>query len=465
MKKYRIHIVFVVLIFAISVTSCKKDWLEAKADLSKSIPTTLEDFQGLLNNENLNSDNWTWLAEIASDGHYTSEAAWSAGTSIDPSNAYIWSEVQPYMTKTMAHWSNAYQKIFVANTILDALKLYKPSDAEQTEYKNIKGQALAHRAINYYSAAQIWVPPYESSTAAVQLGLPLLIEVNLEKPLVRATTAQTYDQILKDLLEAEGLVSEAFVAKTRVNKNVIFAQLARVYLSMRDYQKAGAYADSCLKKYSHLMDYNTLSLTANFIGSPNLNPEVVFHNTYFNYYNAYLSTGCFIDTELYNSYDSNDLRKLIFFKQNSDGSIGYKGSYNDQGWSHFCGLATDELYLIRAESYARLGNTNLSMKDLNDLLRTRWKKVDGLSTYTDQTAANANDALDKILLERKKELLMRGLRWTDLRRLNFEDRFRVTLTRIIGGHEYTLEPGSFRYTFPIPLDVLSGTAMPQNPGW
>jgi hypothetical protein len=117
------------------------------------------------------------------------------------------------------------------------------------------------------------------------------------------------------------------------------------------------------------------------------------------------------------------------------------------------------LYLIRAECYARAGNISSAMSDLNTLLKTRW--VSG--TYTDMTATTADEALGKVLIERRKELLMRGQRWTDLRRLNKDSRFAVTLQRVINGTTYTLPPNDLRYTLLIPYNVIQISGIQQNP--
>lgn len=84
-------------------------------------------------------------------------------------------------------------------------------------------------------------------------------------------------------------------------------------------------------------------------------------------------------------------------------------------------------------------------------------------TFIPYTASTASDALNTILLERRKELLMRGIRWSDLRRLNKEPQFAKTLIRIEDGQTYSLQPGGLRYIFPIPLLVIQMTGIPQNP--
>jgi hypothetical protein len=93
------------------------------------------------------------------------------------------------------------------------------------------------------------------------------------------------------------------------------------------------------------------------------------------------------------------------------------------------------------------------MADINTLLRSRWKT----GSYTDQSAANGAQALQIVLKERRKEPVMRSLRWTDLRRLQNE-----TLTRVVDGTNYTLAPGDSRFTLLIPQEVITNSQLPQN---
>jgi hypothetical protein len=71
-------------------------------------------------------------------------------------------------------------------------------------------------------------------------------------------------------------------------------------------------------------------------------------------------------------------------------------------------------------------------------------------------------ALDTILLERRKELVMRTLRWIDIKRLNKEDR-NIVPVRIVAGERFSLPPNDNRYALPLPSDVVNISGMPQNP--
>jgi hypothetical protein len=124
----------------------------------------------------------------------------------------------------------------------------------------------------------------------------------------------------------------------------------------------------------------------------------------------------------------------------------------------FSGIATDEIHLIKSECLARLGKKVDAMQVLNHLLQFRWKA----GAFIPLTAADSDEALSIILRERRKELPFRGLRWTDLRRLDKENLI-PTLTRELDGKQYVLPPGDKRYVLPIPYDIISQTGMPQNP--
>jgi uncharacterized protein with PhoU and TrkA domain len=115
------------------------------------------------------------------------------------------------------------------------------------------------------------------------------------------------------------------------------------------------------------------------------------------------------------------------------------------------------MILIRAECDARKGNIPDAMADLNSLLEKRYKT----GTFVPLAINDSKEALKKILLERRKELVMRGLRWIDIKRLNKEDH-QITLIRKIEDQTYTILPNSDYYALPLPDDIIRITGMQQN---
>jgi hypothetical protein len=448
----------IILVFIF--TSCKNEWFDLKSDSTLVVPSSLKDFQALLDNDLFNG-NGVALGEIASDGHYITDAVFQTRGNTER-NAYTWSNGLPYENvgdwiSSSASLGGAYRVVYYSNLILDGMNKLSPSDLT---YKNVKGQALFHRARCFYAVSQVWAPPYLEGSPNSEYGIPLRLEADINILSVRSTIQQTYGRVIDDLTSAAALLPVKPLYKTRASKPAAFGLLARVYLSMENYKMAGLYADSCLQLYNTLIDFNSKSVTST-LPFEIFNPEVIFHERMTNY-SLLGRASLLIDSSLYSLYAANDLRLSLFFiKNNTTGNVTYKGSYSGTSALLFCGISTSELYLIRSECSAREGKVAEAIKDLNRLLVTRWKT--GL--FVPKSASSVEEALIAILNERKKELLCRGLRWTDLRRLNRDPRFTVTLTRTISDKTYILEPGSHQYTFPIPDDVIQISRISQNPGW
>ncbi|MBO9635963.1 MAG: RagB/SusD family nutrient uptake outer membrane protein, partial [Chitinophagaceae bacterium] len=300
---------------------------------------------------------------------------------------------------------------------------------------------------------------YDGSNGST-LGIPIRLSPQIDQPSKRATLKETYDQIINDLSEASTLLQDSFSHqyRNRPSKSAAFAAMARVYLAISSFDKAIQAADSCLKYYNKLIDYNIIDLSA-FFQFKSTNDETLYQARLLSTSQVVIgvsSPGCIIDSTLYRSYQSNDLRKTIFFKLNG-GLPNIKGTYTGTILT-FGGLAVDEVMLIRAECLARNNKLQEAMSVLNTLLRNRWVR----GTYIDRIALTRDAALKIILEERKKELVFRGTRWADLKRLNKEGA-NIQLKRVIKGTTYTLDPGDPRYILPIPPDVILLGGIPQNP--
>lgn len=457
-----------ILLLAMLASSCGQSFLDVKPTVAQRVPVSIQDFLGLMDNTTMmNTKSSHALGIIGGDEFYIEKAKFDAFPTINfwtwQRNAYIWSnqiyeggEGNPI--ENPLDWNMGYERILWANLVLDGLKGLVPAEGERDGWNNAKGIALFHRAFNYYTMAQLYCPVYQRETEASALGLPLRLEADLTLQPPRSTLRETYDRILLDLEQAALLLPDHAEVVFRPGKNTVYALLARIYLQLGDYQKGLSYAEACLDLGAELMDYNALDLSANpaFPAYGESNPEIVFMNsTYLHviFRDMFFSA----DSNLMKSYEAGDLRKAAFFTESADGSVLFKGSYEGSA-SFFTGIATDEVYLIRAECLARVGRVGDAMQDLNWLRRHRMQS----DQYVELSADDAGEALDWIVKERRKELVLRGIRWEDLRRFNKEDRHSTTLLRQLGDLTVELPPNDLRYVWPIPLEAIREGGYEQN---
>lgn len=444
--------------FLLLFSACKKDWLNVKSNKALVVPATLTDLQAILDNSLLFAGSNPAIGELGSADFYVLPATWQALTAPTERNAYIWA-ADIFEGDPNIDWNNCYQRIFYSNVVLEGINKIIPAGAVLQQWSSIKGSALYYRANNFYNLAQLFCRPFETANADADMGIPLKLTADINEKSVRASVRATYNQIINDLKEAAPLLPTALptapaLSKIRPSKAAAYGLLARTYLSMRNYDSALVYAGLCLQLNNTLINFNTLNAAATNPIAP-FNTETISYTSGVNYL-SFFTTRLIVDSTLYRSYAINDLRRSIFFFTTA-GNISYKGSYT-QTRLIFTGIATDEMYLVRAECQARRGNTAAALMDLNALLITRWRT----GTFVPITAIDANDALAKILTERRKELVFRGLRWTDLRRLNLENA-NITLTRVLNASIYTLPPNDKKYILPIPDNEIQLSGIAQNP--
>ncbi|MFT3947186.1 MAG: RagB/SusD family nutrient uptake outer membrane protein [Agriterribacter sp.] len=447
------------------VNACNKNnFLNEKPDQSLVIPSSLRDYQAILDNDYVMNGivSGTGLVpamgEMGADDYTISQNYFNNLITPFKKNCVTWS-TSIYTGETVWDWNIPYISIFYANTALEGIGKISPNDAEIESWNNIKGSALFYRAHLFYQLAQVFAPPYDKLTAATEPGIPLRLSTTATEKLDRSSLEDTYRRVIHDLLEAKAILPEQPLFKTRPSKTSANALLARVYQTMEIYDSALIYCNEALAANSALLDYNLLDTTTTF-SFPRFSDEVIFNAIMISSagYPYPTTAGInIVDTSLFQSYVSDDLRRPCFFRNYGNGNTALGGLSG--GYHFFAGIATDELYLIKSECLARAGNIPDAMEKLNTLLIKRWKT----GTFIPFAASSEDEALNIILSERRKELCFRGLRWTDLRRLNKDNRFAKTLYRYINNTWYSLPPGDKRYTYPIPDDVLSfNPTMTQN---
>jgi len=439
-------------------TACSKTgFLNTNPDPSLVVPSTLADYQAILNNDlTMNGEAGNGLVpalgEIGADNYYITYDFYNGYLTPLLQRAYVWDK-NVFENEQIYDWNIPYQSIDRANIVLDGLASLDVSPVDEAEYNTAKGAALFYRAHVFYQLAQVFAKPYDADSAANWLGIPLRGTSSLNEAITRASVQATYDKIIADLKTALALLPPFQSYQTQPGKAACYALLSRTYLTMQEYGNALLYADSCLQIKNDLMDYNGIDPNSYYPFAV-FNSEDIFQCEMIKG-PGYLPVNpnyCYADSLLYNSYEDNDLRKKLFFNPKGAG-FSFKGSYS--GYNKlFAGIATDEVYLIRAECKTRNGNDAGALADLNTLLQKRYKA----GTYIPYTVNNTTGVLALVLAERRKELCFRGLRWTDIRRLN-KDGGNIVLQRSLNGSTYTLPPNDDRYVYPIPQPVID-----MNPG-
>ncbi|WP_158275210.1 RagB/SusD family nutrient uptake outer membrane protein [Pedobacter sp. HMWF019] len=454
-KHLTIKILFIFCLFTID---CKKqnDWLDIKNDKRAVVPTTLSDFQAMLDNTGIFNEKYSTAGLVGADNYYLTDNSYKTYDETTR-NLYIWNNTI-WEGGISTEWNNYFTVIQLANVILDGLK---KNNTLSADYNNIKGQALFHRAISYYNLSQLFCKPY-SKTAETDLGLPIRLNSDVNETFKRASLDATYQQIINDALEASKLLPTSQSYLQRPINAAAFALLAKTYLNMSNYNLAKNFADKTLNIRPDLLDYNTIvstSLTYRFSEFGKANSEILFYAQALIYpvVSPLTSAQGLVSNDLYQSYEDADLRKQLFYFGN-DLNIKFRGAYSGNR-RNFAGLATNEIYLIRAECNAREGNIANALSDLNMLLINRYKT----NNFTKVNSDNQEEVLKFILKERRKELpFVSNIRWEDLRRLNQETRFQKVLSRTINGITYSLSPNDKRYTLPIPLQEIQLSGIQQN---
>jgi starch-binding outer membrane protein, SusD/RagB family len=456
LNKNKCITLFTFIVILSATVSCKK-YLEVKPDSKLSVPTTIADLQGILDFTNdMNLQSTPGFGTSSSDESYLLESAYNSFTK-EAQKIYTWNRGDYYYQNS---WAKAYLPVFNANFCLEQIEKIPITDKLKLQWENIKGSALFYRS--YYFLGLLWdfSKAYDSTSYNTDLGIVLRLGSNFNVPSTRASVKECYDRVIEDAKLSATYLPEYPFHVMRPSKGAAYGLLARAYLSMRAYDSAFKYAGLCLQINNNLIDYNSDPDINGNIGADvpfkRFTKETIFY-TEMNQ-NDLLNTPsrAKIDTLLYSMYNNNDLRKTAFFKSSS--GYRFKSIYTGNISQYFSGIATDEIYLIKAECGARIGKISEAMNDLNTLMKKRWKNT---VPFPVVTATDATDAIQKILTERRKELLMRGVRWIDIKRLN-KGNANIVLVRKMGGLTYTLAPNANYYALPIPADIIQASGIPQN---
>ena len=376
-------------------------------------------------------------------------------TNIIQRTMYTWGKPFYLDRSTDYDWDIPYNINYYCNVVINGVMDSKNGLLETKN--NILGEALVHRAYNFFMLVNMYAKQYDAASADKDPGIPLLVKPVLLGNLTRRSVKDTYDQILADIRQAIPLLPNKSTSNTRPSKVAAYALLSKVYLYMRDFNKAAAFADSTLAISNQLYDYNTAVAGATPVFPSQLNEVQILLRK--------VPRGTFsplqLSQPLLDLLGTKDLRYEVFvrpgtkFNPNFAG-FGYwpRSNYAGSPDGAAVGLSVNETLLIKAECLARAGKKDEAVTMLNTLRKFRFRPAD----YADLSAATPDAALQLVIDERRREFFGTGLRWFDQRRLNKDALFAKTITRVFNNVTYTLEPNSNGYVFP-----LASILITQNP--
>lgn len=446
-------------IFVSSLVSCRK-FVEIDLVGKRELKYT-QDYQSLLNNSTSVERSYYWPV-LASDDIYGSDEAYLNTLLLTDANAYSWKSDLVGDNSEDPDWADQYKQIYLFNQI--ATEIMESQGGTEIQKKNILAQAKVHRALNYFNLVNSYAKQYDASTAKTDLGVPLLTSPDLYVKLDRKPIEVVYKQIIEDLNSAIPDLPEQANFNTLASRPAAEGILARVYLQMRDYGKALQYAELVLARPQYkLIDLRQYKAVPNSYPNVLDDTEEIFIKSLRN-----IAPTLSLNPELLALFEPGDLRATLF---TVDGSAFPWAPFQGKAYNKHRiisanakitnGPTLPEMMLIKAEALARdNGRFAEAVAVLNSLRSKRFED----SAYKPLQITDQQAILKLVINERRKELMGKGLRWFDQKRLAAEPGFVNTQTRTYKGESFTLAPNSNRYVMPIASKyIVLNPEIVQNP--
>jgi hypothetical protein len=372
-----------------------------------------------------------------------------------------------------AYWTDLYKKIYAVNAAIEGIESTPAILYNKNQWL---GESYFTRALLYFTLVNFY--------GDAPLALTTNYQVN--GALARSPQADVYQQMVKDLKQAQTLLSADYkdgygtitTARVRPNKAVATALLAKVYLYMKDWPNAEAEATTILTNPV----YRLSGLTQTFIADNGSNKESIWAlanendrrvNEYGFYNNGmpattpkdpavgYVVLAAMSDT-LVKSFEPGDgrftnwVRSTLYTGVTPNITYYFPNKYKSPavGGERSVYLRMAEMFLIRAEARAQRNNLTGAASDI-DSIRLRA----GLPVTTANTLPSL---LAAIAQERKVELFTEfSHRFYDLKRTEVIDGVMTNISPMKGGTW-----SHFKQLFPLPVnDLRLNPKLDPNPGY
>ncbi len=438
-------------ILAASLSSCVNDWLDVApsdgtdADAALTSSSDLDAartgmYKALKGNSSL-VDYYGQQFFVYGDVHAGDDYQYNNIGGSNRASFYYdmnYQTASEFNTSTVS-WQSPYVVIGRANRIIAAAEGGKLSDAVEAKAKieQYAAESKVLRALGHFDLVRIYGKPYTEDQGA-SLGVPLVTGVleSNAKP-ARSTVAEVYTQVVKDLTEA--ISSNALATETEPGYVSVWgakAILSRVYLNMGDYANALSVAEDIIKnsgaalwtrdQYFKAWDASTPNeseflFRLNVAGSTDNNDLNGIGNLQQrDGYKEMVATKKFVDML---TSDPKDVRNDMFLPAKAEKEVAVYGT-NKVFLNKLRGqggnlrnvtivpiIRLSEVYLTAAECAFRNNDKTKAVEYLNDLVKNRTTTEASLATVD-------NITLERILIERRKELIGEGQRYFDALRNN-----------------------------------------------
>jgi hypothetical protein len=364
--------------------------------------------------------------------------------------SYQWQDITSVNQDTPTNfWTSTYESIAHANEVLAVIDNL---EGDSKKRNAVKAEALLTRAYGHFMLVNLFAKDYNEQTASTDPGIPYVSEPETVflKKYTRQSVKEVYAAIEQDILKGLKNVDGEFYAnsgKYHFTKNAALAFASRFYLFKKDYTNCIKYSSQMLatEPASFVKDIDALlSQSVNpdnytqLYSSPNdaSNLLLVRQVTNFPVNVGYwpspsLFQAIFGDNPWNTDDERVELRVPIYIRGggNHEGyAIGkYQFLFQRSSITSNVGLyytimpvfRGEEVILNRAESYVQTNQNTLALQDLQLLVSKRYLgesiSLSVLRTHY-QSNNDANNLLQFILDERRKEFMHEGLRWFDIKR-------------------------------------------------
>ena len=386
-------------------------------------------------------------------------------------------------------WNKAYHCINICNMVIDAIDEQHAANEEQKlEKSRIKGEAHFLRALYYFTLVNMYGKPYSPenlSAPSIPIKLSPVVE---DKEYTTNTVGETYNQILKDLDEADTCLINTTIKNRpyRADITAVYLLKSRTYLYMQNWKKAYEYAQKALAKNDNLLDLNTLSSESGDVLTKS-SPETIFsmggHLLASSIYQQRrFSYGKWVACPVYTISDDlvsafkegeNDLRMQYYIMKDIIGGgwnfTGYMNAWvfkKVAGWENLGYKEVSDQFLFRtAEAYLNAAEAAAYMGE-EGTARTLLKALRDKRLINSTMPTESGESLVTLIREERQcELCLEGHRWYDLRRYLVCEKYPYskTITHYYTSFDYNgplytkrymLETNDPAYTLALPKEVL-----------